>query len=210
MDDLSNFPAASDDQRPPYKSQLQLQGPRPPPLSIHKDSHKIKKPPKPPLDHRHHHHHHNHQLPPQPVIIYAVSPKVIHATVDDFMTTVQRLTGVSSDNFCSGGDVSPAARLASIERVSPKAKGTTTNTTSIIDIVEEETEISRIPGVLSPATLPPVIQEMYFTPATEPPNQFNYNFHGSSGFLASPSGLFSGVVGSPIFSPDFLSQIWNS
>ncbi|TXG60455.1 hypothetical protein EZV62_015028 [Acer yangbiense] len=206
MDDLSNFPAASDDKRAPSKSQLQLQGPRPPPLSIHKDSHKIKKPPKPPLNHRHHHH--NHQLPPQPVIIYAVSPKVIHATVDDFMTTVQRLTGVSSDNFCSGGDVSPAARLASIERVSPKAKGTTTNTTTSIDIVEEETEISRIPGVLSPATLPPLIQEMYFTPATEP-NQFNYNFHGSSGFLASPSGLFSGVVGSPIFSPDFLSQIWN-
>ncbi|KAK2656129.1 hypothetical protein Ddye_009181 [Dipteronia dyeriana] len=189
MDDSSSFPAASNDKRPPSKSQLQLQGPRPPPLSVHKDSHKIKKPPKPPLDHRHHHHHQ--QPPPQPVIIYAVSPKIIHATADDFMTTVQRLTGVSSDNFCSGGDVSPAARLASIERVSPKAKGTTTTS---IGIVEEGTEISRIRGILSPATMPPVIQEMYFSPATEP-NQFNYNFHGSGGFLASPSGLFSGPTG---------------
>ncbi|KAL5820748.1 hypothetical protein ACOSQ3_022630 [Xanthoceras sorbifolium] len=203
--DSSNFPAASDN-RSPSKSQLQLQGPRPPPLSIHKDSHKIKKPPKPPTD-RHPRHQPQPQPQPQPIIIYAVSPKTIHATVADFMTTVQRLTGVSSDNFCSAGDVSPAARLASIEKVSPKEKGTTSTTTSI-NIVEEETEVSRVPGILSPATLPPVIQEMYFSPVTDP-NPFNYNLYGSSGFLVSPSGWFSGTLGSPISSPDIFGQIWN-
>ncbi|PSS09846.1 hypothetical protein CEY00_Acc01265 [Actinidia chinensis var. chinensis] len=81
----------------------QLEGPRPPQLRVRKESHAIRKPPQaaPPP-------------PPPPVIIYAVSPKVIHTTVSDYMSLVQRLTGSSS-----AGDVSPAARLASIERTSP-------------------------------------------------------------------------------------------
>ncbi|PSS21556.1 hypothetical protein CEY00_Acc10604 [Actinidia chinensis var. chinensis] len=77
----------------------QLQGPRPPQLRVRKESHAIRKPPQ--------------SLPPQPVIIYAMSPKVIHNTVSDFISLVQRLAGSSSV-----GDVSPAARLASIERTS--------------------------------------------------------------------------------------------
>lgn len=67
----------------------ELQGPRPAPLKVRKDSHKIRKPPQqqsapapaPPVQVR------------QPVIIYTVSPKVVHANPSEFMSVVQRLTG---------------------------------------------------------------------------------------------------------------------
>lgn len=77
----------------------ELQGLRPPPLKICRESHKIRKPAPPvsavpsmPIIKR-----------SQPVIIYMHSPKVIHAEVQDFMTLVQRLTGSSSssDTFAS-------------------------------------------------------------------------------------------------------------
>ncbi|XP_029118872.1 protein MKS1 isoform X2 [Elaeis guineensis] len=97
----------------------ELQGPRPTPLKVQKDSHKIKKPPlAPPPQHR------------PPVIIYTVSPKVIHTTPGDFMSLVQRLTGASSSSSAAaaaaprspsnvnttGEALSPAARLATIEK----------------------------------------------------------------------------------------------
>ncbi|KAM0907468.1 hypothetical protein ACQ4PT_016092 [Festuca glaucescens] len=63
--------------------ELQLQGPRPTPLRVHKDSHRIRKPP---------------AQVRQPVIIYTVSPKVVHADPAEFMSVVQRLTGASSSS----------------------------------------------------------------------------------------------------------------
>ncbi|KAK2399425.1 protein MKS1 [Trifolium repens] len=69
------------------KKELQLQGPRPTPLRINKNSHKIKKPPLGPQA----------QIR-QPVIIYTVSPKVIHTTPNEFMSLVQRLTGSSNSS----------------------------------------------------------------------------------------------------------------
>ncbi|KAJ4715272.1 protein MKS1 [Melia azedarach] len=200
------------------KAQLQIQGPRPAPLCINKDSHKIKKPPRPPPSEPSQNHNHQRQ---QPVVIYAVSPKVINVTVADFMTTVQRLTGSSSESFSASGDVSPAARLASVEKaMSPKERSSPTATTVRDHRAEEEetTQLGRIPGILSPAELPPVIQEMYFSPrtaaatatstATDP---FGFSgLYGNGGlFASSPSGLFSNLVGSPVFSPDFFSEIWN-
>lgn len=72
----------------------ELQGPRPSPLKICKDSRKIRKPaaavpavPSMPIINR-----------SQPMIIYMQSPKIIHAEVQDFMTLVQRLTGSSSSS----------------------------------------------------------------------------------------------------------------
>lgn len=66
-------------------SKRELQGPRPAPLKIWRDSHKIRKPPLPvpvpAIPHR------------PPVIIYAHSPEVIHTEAREFMTLVQRLTG---------------------------------------------------------------------------------------------------------------------
>ncbi|KAJ1266771.1 hypothetical protein BS78_07G003900 [Paspalum vaginatum] len=61
----------------------ELQGPRPAPLQVRKDSRKIRKPPLP----------HAQQQVRQPVIIYTVSPKVVHAEPSEFMSVVQRLTG---------------------------------------------------------------------------------------------------------------------
>ncbi|KAF7842812.1 disease resistance protein RPS2-like [Senna tora] len=118
------------DMNPTGKSpRRELQGPRPTPLRIHKDSHKIKKPPLPP------------QQPPQPqppprqpVIM------VMHTTPGDFMDLVKCLTGCTSSSSSSsnmvstssndpfnrnnGGDmVSPAARYASIEKArTPQGK----------------------------------------------------------------------------------------
>ncbi|CAO2205428.1 unnamed protein product [Urochloa humidicola] len=64
----------------------ELQGPRPAPLRVRrKDSHnKIRKPPPPPQQVR------------EPVIIYTVSPKVVHAQPSEFMSVVQRLTGTAA------------------------------------------------------------------------------------------------------------------
>lgn len=186
------------------KRQLQIQGSRPPPLSVSKDSHKIKKPPKPPAP--------PHQRPPEPadppapIVIYAVSPKIVHATVANFMTIVQRLTGLSSSDFSGSGDISPAARLAATEKASPRERAPC-NTEGVVDIVEAGgIELGVVPGILSPApeTLPPIPAGI-FSPVYEPSIQL---FHGSS-FVGSPSGLLSGPIVSPTLSPDFFGYFWD-
>ncbi|XP_075482256.1 protein MKS1-like [Primulina tabacum] len=187
----------------------ELQGPRPGILKVNKESYKIRKPPVPPPAH---------QQPPQefppveerqPLIIYAVSPKVIHTTVSDFMNLVQRLTGNTSAATSSGGagDLSPAARLASIEKTSPCSKdreishnsGYTGDDDDLMDSILESTdvEMSRVPGILSPAptNLQP-ISPGFFSPAGDSflPGYINM-------FIPSPSTLFS----APMVSP---SQSW--
>ncbi|GMY12410.1 protein MKS1 [Fagus crenata] len=196
------------------KKEVQLQGPRPPPLKVSKDSHKIKKPPphpppKPPLKpFQTQQQQQQYQQPNQPVIIYSVSPKVIHATVSDFMSIVQRLTGSSSSASSSGaGDLSPAARLASIEKTSPseRDRDRTNNTSAMLE--EEEVEVVEIlgqathPGILSPApaTLPP-IPDGFFSPVIEPQSyslmhELSPLWHNA--FMTSPSGLFSAPLVSP-------------
>ncbi|ESQ34669.1 hypothetical protein EUTSA_v10008673mg [Eutrema salsugineum] len=120
----------------------EIMGPRPTPLKVNKDSHKItKKPPLAPPQ----------QPPPQlqrreppqplppraPVIIYTISPRIIHTHPDNFMALVQRLTGNTSTSTTSStsapnhmsasedtsgtmdasrGSISPAARYASTEK----------------------------------------------------------------------------------------------
>ncbi|CAL9130159.1 unnamed protein product [Musa textilis] len=115
-------------------SRRELHGPRPTPLKVRKDSYKIRKPPvaapqqaAPPPQQR------------RPIIIYTVSPKVIHTTPGDFMSVVQRLTGpaaiASSSSAYVPGDASmlspridaagklfsPAARLATFEKTAQTA-----------------------------------------------------------------------------------------
>lgn len=94
-----------DAKQPPRR---ELQGPRPTPLKVRKDSHKIKKPP---------------VAPPQPqpttapiqyrppVIIYTVSPKVIHTNPSEFMSLVQRLTGSSSSSSSTAASSSSSGPL---------------------------------------------------------------------------------------------------
>lgn len=193
-------------QRPPPpspKKEIQIQGPRPSALRLHQGSHKIKKPPLPPQR--------------QPVIIYAVSPKIIHAEESNFMAVVQRLTGLSSADFSHDGSVSPAARLAATEKASPRelTRPITTQDSSDDDLMEmlKEVDAGQIPGILSPAPamLPPV-PTGFFSPASTDANSqsfLNDNFNTSSFFMASPSGLFPGPsIVSPLHSPDIFSSLF--
>ncbi|KAH7841042.1 hypothetical protein Vadar_024860 [Vaccinium darrowii] len=66
-------------------------GPRPNPLRIKEDSHVTKKHSFFPREKTRNSDHH-------PVIIYANSPKIIHAKARDFMALVQSLTGLSRPN----------------------------------------------------------------------------------------------------------------
>ncbi|KAJ4808770.1 VQ motif-containing protein [Rhynchospora pubera] len=59
-------------------SSSKLKGPRPTPLMVSTDSHKVQKAAK------------------KPVIIYMVAPEIIHVEAGEFMSLVQRLTGPNS------------------------------------------------------------------------------------------------------------------
>ncbi|CAL0305459.1 unnamed protein product [Lupinus luteus] len=175
----------------------ELQGPRPTPLRINKDSHKIKKPPLAPAPQPQ-------PLPRQPIIIYTVSPKVIHTTPDDFMNLVQRLTGSSSSSLSSttlipsssdmtsssnhpfnsgGGMISLAARYATIEKArSPMGKkqvqpiGDDISHVGGLEIVNHGVERGNMfQGILSPgpASLSP-IPSSFFSPPSLDPNMVNF------------------------------------
>ncbi|KAH6812651.1 hypothetical protein C2S53_005948 [Perilla frutescens var. hirtella] len=211
------------DNRPSPRKELQLQGPRPTALKVNKDSHKIKKPPVAPLPHH---------LPPppappqpsenrQPIIIYAVPPRVIHTTVSDYKSLVQRLTGNNAEGGAAAssssgvGDLSPAARLASIEKTSPpKEREAAANggadsefgSLAMGDFLgDTNVELGAVPGILSPApwSLPP-ISPGFFSPAGDP-----FMMGLNSMFLPSPSTLFTAPMVSPspsscdLFNPFF-------
>lgn len=195
---------------PSSKKELQLQGTRPPPLRINKESHKIHKPPLHPAAHPAAVAEASQQR--QPLIIYSVSPKVLHVTVNDFMNVVQRLTGPSSADEAPhrSGDVSPAARLASIEKTSPTERERAHSVDDDMTWLLEGIEMGQFPGVLSPApaTLPP-ISPGFFSPLTDPQTMaFLHDlspFWSSNSFVASPSGLLSAAVVSPLPSPDLFN-----
>ncbi|OMO89738.1 VQ motif-containing protein [Corchorus capsularis] len=74
------------------KPGMMINGLRPSPLKINKDSHLIQKPVPAPKQQQQQQRH-------GPVIIYTHSPKIIHTQARDFMALVQKLTGLSrSDN----------------------------------------------------------------------------------------------------------------
>ncbi|KAL1326835.1 hypothetical protein HN51_036956 [Arachis hypogaea] len=204
---------------PSSRRELPIQGPRPPPLRVSKESHKISKPPRPPQPAAA-----NQPLPPppdaaaqhrEPVIIYSVSPKVLHVTVSDFMNVVQRLTGPNSSSageepLPRSGDISPAARLASIEKTSPSEKERVHAGDEDMSWLLEGVgvEMGQFPSILSPApgTLPP-ISSGFFSPASDPQTASFFHelnpFWPANNFVASPSGLLS--VLSPLPSPDLFS-----
>ncbi|KAL1564116.1 protein MKS1-like [Salvia divinorum] len=195
--------------RPSPRKELQLQGPRPTALKVNKDSLKIRKPPIAPPPH--------HPPPPQenrqPIIIYAVPPKVIHTTVNDYKSLVQRLTGnatPSSSSPYGGGALSPAARLASLEKTSsPKereaAADSDTENFAVGDFVgETNVEMGAVPGILSPApgTLPPIspgffLQSPGSFPAISPGFLSPANWDPFNMFIPSPSTLFTAPMVSP-------------
>ncbi|KVI07196.1 protein MKS1-like [Cynara cardunculus var. scolymus] len=173
------------------KSPRTLQGPRPAPLRVRKDSHKIRKPPVAPPPQQHHHH--PQQIQPQhrpPVIIYTVSPKVIHTNPNEFMTLVQRLTGPPASSPIAssfsafhddGGAVSPAARFASLQKAenSPDGRKVPQNgDVAVVEGVEIATGLEKsgyFPGILSPgpASLPP-IPPNFFSPLANDQNPLSF------------------------------------
>ncbi|XP_022932014.1 protein MKS1-like [Cucurbita moschata] len=203
----------------PRKKEIQLQGPRPPQLRVSQDSRKIKKPPPhpqpiPPAERP--------PLPPgagatqwpQPLIIYDISPKVIHVPENNFMSVVQRLTGLSSSGASApDGDLSPAARLAAIEKASPRPereREREIDVSEMMDLGEISVELWQTPGILSPApaSLAP-IPTGFFSPATELPN-FPYSLiQELSPHWPSPSALFSAPLVSPISSPNLFNHLFD-
>ncbi|KAK4429550.1 protein MKS1 [Sesamum alatum] len=178
----------------------ELQGPRPTPLKVRKDSHKIRKPPvaPPPAAQPYHQH------PRPPVIIYTVSPKIIHANPNEFMSLVQRLTGpnstctpstnsptTSSSAFAFpdyGAAISPAARFASIEKTKSPDGIRKTQVLDLVEGIEIRPDIQRtgqFPGILSPNpnTLPP-IPPNFFSPPSDNYNPLSF-FHDLSPVLHS-------------------------
>ena len=203
------------------RRESQIQGPRPSPLRINKESHKITK--KPPIAPKNPNQSQLQHTTNQPIIIYSVSPKPIFVEASNFRSIVQHLTGkdstASESSFPGEVPVSPAARFASIERTSPGTRDRRENLLigdDFLDMVmigegsqrkNEEidnfVDMSHIPGILSPAPANlPTVSSTMFSPATE--NQFGFGlgelmmspFYSS--FLPSPSALFSS---NPIFSP---------
>ncbi|GFS37538.1 hypothetical protein Acr_00g0052540 [Actinidia rufa] len=190
----------------------ELLGPRPPPLRVHKDSHKIKK--TPPMSAHHHH---------PPVIIYTVSPKVIHTNPSEFMKLVQRLTGTSST--CPTDAISPTAPLASTKKTKKPLEKMNPQNIGDLGMVKDGVEISTkpertclFPGILSPGlgALPP-IPPKFFSPLSDHSNpmsffqglspllQGNKNFMEGS-FMPSPSNLFTSQLTSPSPSLDLFNN----
>ncbi|EPS74170.1 hypothetical protein M569_00585 [Genlisea aurea] len=188
-DEQMNFPEfPSGAGRSPRR---ELLGPRPTPLKVSKDSHKIRKPPVAPQQPA--------ALPRPPVIIYTVSPKVIHADPSEFMSLVQRLTCPDSTY---DGTVSPAARFASIERTRRQNINSSSSTDhqqngGIFELgIPEFVEQQRLPGILSPnpnSLLP--ISRNIFSPPPPPPSssshQTNQLFHDFSPALLINSRSFN-------------------
>lgn len=239
---------------PPGKSpRRELQGPRPPPLRVRKDSGKARKPPlaAPPPSQA--------SLPPRhprpPVIIYAVSPKVIHTNPSEFMALVQRLTGASPKHGAGAGaaassssspkvnpfshpngEVSPAARYASVEmaakppgRKRPRMDDDGDSNVMILEGIDMKDRVAErpagtIPGILSPGptSLQP-IPAMFFSPPSDPNplsflqdlspavlyNNKNFNFSEISGLLQSPTPFVSPHISSPLPSLDLFNNFFD-
>lgn len=177
--------------RPSPKRGIQLQGPRPTPLKVSKDSHKLKKPSFLPPN-----------APPAaqrrpPVIIYTVSPKIIHTKPSEFMSLVQRLTG------CSASDASAAtATNGDITDNNLSAEQSSPVQNKAAKDQDDTDELRRLViGGGSTTGIQP-ISPNFFSPSVVDINQFNFfhelnvpALHGNKGimdggFISSPGNFF--------------------
>ncbi|CAL5009225.1 unnamed protein product [Urochloa decumbens] len=194
----------------------ELQGPRPAPLRVRKDSHKIRKPPV--------------QQVREPVIIYTVSPKVVHAQPSEFMSVVQRLTGtaaaaasssvvpaapphhhqiIPTTTFFGGGAPSSSSAALQLQYHPPPAPHFPfqlpqyqpggpheLSSAARLAAIEQAARSSAgaagslmmppFPGILSPGFLPAIQQASFFSP---PPPGAGINLFGE---LISPAAAFLG------------------
>ncbi|GKV46545.1 hypothetical protein SLEP1_g53518 [Rubroshorea leprosula] len=201
----------------PAKSIVNINGQRPSPLKINKESHSIRKssssssisdaPPK--------------QKQRQPVIIYTDSPKIIHAQKQEFMALVQKLTGCHSRSSDFDDDHKTTSPL----------KGSSFKEEGIIKVVEENDSSSglmdencgRVVGNYSSTTADnvssssvspiintenPLFQDMpLFTP-----NSMNFFFsprlmyrYANSSAISSPSNMSNSVLSPSVF--DFIKGL---
>ncbi|RRT60577.1 hypothetical protein B296_00017808 [Ensete ventricosum] len=224
-------------------SRRELHGPRPTPLKVRKDSYKIRKPPPaapqqaaPPPQQR------------RPIIIYTLSPKVVHTTPTDFMSVVQRLTGAAAASSFSahvpcdasvlspridaaGKPFSPAARLATFEKIAHASSGErlTKGEQNIAEVLlgidgagasTLDRSAGPFPGILSPipSSLPCISPNLFASSTAQqhPINFFselspaihsNRSFMGINSFFPSPNNfLSSGIVPSPAAYWDLFNQ----
>ncbi|XP_050365230.1 protein MKS1-like [Argentina anserina] len=193
------------------RKELQLQGPRPAPLKIHKDSHKIKKPPVVPQPSQQANQHH--QPPRQPVIIYTVSPKIIHTNPSDFMNLVQRLTGLPAASNSSASCSSSSPRSDQNNSIggggeSIMEQSRSSNHEGTMDMDDDDDrrahdaglkqQKSFFPGILSPApgSLPSIPSNFFSPPADSFFHDLSPVLHGNrnfieGSFMPSPSNFFS-------------------
>ena len=183
----------------------ELQGPRPAPLKVRKDSYKVKKPPTAPQPVQHR----------PPVIIYMVSPKVIHTHPSEFRSLVQRLTGASSSSSVHPQSVSPAAKLAAIEKSSqlPARRGEAVLMDQLGFDSGATSSLDRA-GILSPvpASLPAISPNFFSPPPAVDAGNISFDFlhhelspAGFGGgrnfvdntFLMSPGNLLTSTQVSP-------------
>ncbi|KAL0285108.1 UNVERIFIED_CONTAM: protein MKS1 [Sesamum calycinum] len=154
----------------------ELQGPRPTPLKVRKDSHKIKKPP----------------VAPPPAVQRLTGPNSTCTPSTNSPTTSSSSSAFAFQDY--GGAISPAARFASIEKTkSPdgirKTVQVLDQSIGIVEGVEIRPDIQRttgqFPGILSPNpnTLPP-IPPNFFSPPSENYNPLSF-FHDLSPVLHS-------------------------
>ncbi|BFG19634.1 hypothetical protein CerSpe_059080 [Prunus speciosa] len=175
----------------PKDAHIQVQGPRPSALKVNKESVKTKK-----------------RAP------HGRRTRVIQANPSEFRSLVQRFTSTSSSPSSGNGGLSPAARLASINKTSPNSSCTSDHNKplmptfsshdedfmgSIFNNLEDQggggslqvDEMHHFPGILSPApaTLPPI------------PHGFFSDQHDDA-LMPSPTGAGRSQILS--YSPDCL------
>lgn len=159
----------------------ELQGPRPTPLKVSRESHQVRKPPLP-IQYR------------PPVIIYVHSPKIIHTEAGEFMTLVQRLTGRSASNPGSYVQLPPLPPPDLNTQAQPLAAAEASSSRVFSASWNPQAEYFRVSNS-NPPPFPLPVRE---------PEKFSRNISPTSPNI--PGGLFSPL--SPNFflpSPRFLS-----
>lgn len=147
----------------------ELQGPRPTPLKIRKESRKIRKPPVAPTQQPP-------PPPPPPVIIYTVSPKIIHANASEFMTLVQRLTGPDSTYTSSSVFAPPSSKaFHDCDAMPPVAPPVRKPHVPDVGAGIDGERPGFFPAVLSAnlATLQPIPSNLFSPPPPPPPSDQN-------------------------------------
>ncbi|KAE8732105.1 Detected protein of unknown function [Hibiscus syriacus] len=96
----------------PPRREAMMNGVRPTPLKINKESHLIQKP----SSSADHPKHQQQQKRGGPIIIYTHSPKIIHTQARDFMALVQRLTGMSKFNRGVNQNTAPVRKNDKVNR----------------------------------------------------------------------------------------------